>query len=111
MNIDGKLVAEVVFVTHDRAQDHFDRNFLKMPWISIDFKDDHKKATLGSKFGVCELPTLVVCDKNGKTIKNDARDQVQKGAKVLDEWNEEVKKQAGEGGEEQPAAEDGQIKS
>ena len=63
-----------------------------MPWLAIDFKDDHKKATLGSKFGVCELPTLVVCDKNGKLIKNDARDQVQKGVKVLDEWNEEAAK-------------------
>jgi hypothetical protein len=80
-----------------------------MPWLSIDFKDDHKKATLGSKFGVCELPTLVVCDHNGKVVKNDARDQVQKGAKVLEEWNDEIAKQAA-GGDTQPAA-DGQIAS
>ena len=63
-----------------------------MPWVSIDFKDDHRRATLGSKFGVCELPTLVVCDKNGKLISHDARDQVAKGAKALDDWKEIVDK-------------------
>ena len=88
---DGKKI-EVIFVTHDREQSHFDRNFKLMPWMSIDFKDDHRRATLGSKFGVCELPTLVVCDKNGKLITHDARDGVAKGAKVLDEWKDLAEK-------------------
>ena len=78
----------MVFVTHDRDPDHFNRHFLKMPWVSIPYDDDHKKATLGSKFEVSELPTLVVCDMNGKVVKNDAREQVMSGEKCLEEWAE-----------------------
>ena len=67
VNAEG-LVAEVVFVTHDREQGHFERNFLKMPWLAIPFDDENKKATLGSQFGVCELPTLVVLTHDGKVV-------------------------------------------
>ena len=92
-----KKIVEVVFVTHDRDPEHFKRHFLKMPWVSIPYTDDHKKATLGSKFEVSELPTLVVCDATGKVIKNDAREQVMSGEKCLEEWAEAQNKPAGEG--------------
>mmetsp|Transcript_9730 Transcript_9730/g.16392 ORF Transcript_9730/g.16392 Transcript_9730/m.16392 type:complete len:110 (+) Transcript_9730:25-354(+) len=35
-----KRVAEVIFVTEDREQEHFKRNFLKMPWFAVPFEDD-----------------------------------------------------------------------
>ena len=80
-----------------------------MPWVAIDFKDDHRKATLGSKFGVCELPTLVVCDKNGKLISHDARDTVSKGDKAMVDWKELQDK--ANNPVEEAKAEEGQIAS
>lgn len=40
---EGGKKAEIIFVSDDREKSHFDRNFLKMPWFSIPFEDEHKK--------------------------------------------------------------------
>ena len=59
VNKDSKQF-EVVFVTDDRDPAHFERNFKQMPWLAIPYEDEHKKQILKSRFGVCEIPTLVV---------------------------------------------------
>ena len=38
----GKIVVEIIFVTDDRENSHFERNFKKMPWLAIPFDDNHK---------------------------------------------------------------------
>ena len=43
LNEGGESKIEVVFVTDDREETHFKRNFLKMPWYAIPFDDEHKK--------------------------------------------------------------------
>ena len=74
VNTDGKQV-EVIFVSDDREEDHFERNFVKMPWLAVPFDDDHRKQTLKSRFGVHEIPTLVVvCPTTGEVITHDGRD-------------------------------------
>ena len=73
-------MAEVIFVTDDRAPDHFERNFLKMPWLAIPYEDEHRKQTLKSRFGVCEIPTLVVITaEDCKVITHDGRDHILEG--------------------------------
>ena len=42
-NGDTKDLFEVVFVTDDREQGHYDRHILKMPWLSIPFDNELKK--------------------------------------------------------------------
>ena len=75
-NKESKVV-EVVFVTDDRAEDHFNRNFTKMPWAAIPFDDDHKKQILKSRFGVCEIPTLVVISADDcQVITHEGRNDV-----------------------------------
>jgi len=100
------LVAEVIYVAHDKEDAAFNRNFLKMPWISIPFTDDSKKAQLTSKYGITELPSFVVLSPDGKVFKDNARDRVmeeKEGGKVLEEWAAE----AAGGGAEEAKAEDG----
>ena len=64
-------------MTDDRAADHFERNLLKMPWMAIHYDDEHKKQTLKSRFGVCEIPTLVVLSAhNCVVVTHDGRDHI-----------------------------------
>ena len=68
---------EVIFVTDDREENHFKRNFLKMPWYAIPFQDEHKKKSLTSRFSICQLPTLVVIEpKQGRIITHDGSNQI-----------------------------------
>ena len=46
----GKV--EIIFITDDRTNDAFDRNFLKMPWLSIPYTQEHRIESLKSRFGI-----------------------------------------------------------
>ena len=85
VNKDGCAV-EVIFVSDDRKEDHFERNFKKMPWYSVPFTQEQRIQTLKSKFSVIELPTLVVLDKNGKIVSHEGRQDVAKGVQALKDW-------------------------
>lgn len=90
VNADG-IVAEVIFVTDDRAPDHFERNFSKMPWLAIPYADEHKKQTLKSRFGVCEIPTLVVISANScELITHDGRDHILDGKAAIKNWTDSM---------------------
>ena len=86
VNSDEKK-AEVIFVSDDREKSHFDRNFVKMPWYGIPFEDEHKKQTLKSKFGLLDLPTLVVVStKDCRVVTHEGREHIPNGIRALDEW-------------------------
>ena len=38
----GESKVEIVFVSDDRREDHFKRNFQKMPWKAIPFTEEHR---------------------------------------------------------------------
>ena len=81
----GKV--EVVFVTDDRAPDHFERNFKKMPWYSIPYDEEHRRQTLKSKYGICELPSLVVvAAATGEVVTHDGRNMISDGKNALAKW-------------------------
>ena len=74
-------------MSDDREKSHFDRNFMKMPWYGIPFEDEHKKQTLKSKFGLLDLPTLVVVStKDCRVVTHEGRDHVSNGKGAIDGW-------------------------
>ena len=87
----GKIVVEIIFVTDDREISHFERNFKKMPWLAVPFDDNHKIQNLKSRFGVCDIPTLVVVNPwdDCKVLEHDAVQQIGEGPSVIDKWKEE----------------------
>ena len=91
INEDGDLAGkvEVIFVTDDRAPDHFDRNFKQMPWYAIPYAEEHRRANLKSKYGICELPTLVViAAETGEVVTHDGKNNVSDGKTALAKWAE-----------------------
>ena len=75
-------VVEVVFVPEDRDQTAFHNHLKKMPWIkSVNFDDENRKQTLKSRFGVCEIPTLVVIATDTcKVIRFEGRSDLDQNA-------------------------------
>lgn len=93
-NYAGKV--EIVFVTDDRAPDHFDRNFKQMPWYAIPFSEEHRIANLKSKYGICELPTLVILSATtGEVITHEGKHNVSDGKGALAKWKDMSQQQTG----------------
>ena len=62
---------EVIFVSKDGNQNHFDMNFANHPWLAIKYDDEARKKSLEQKFGIMEIPKLIVCDPQGKQISEN----------------------------------------
>lgn len=79
---------ELVFVSSDQSEGKM-FNYMtetKMPWKALPFGSD-KKEVLSGKYGVRGIPTLVIVDKDGKTLSKNARGEVtSKGAAAFDGW-------------------------
>ena len=76
-------------MTDDRAPDHFERNFKQMPWYAIPYSDEHRRQNLKSKYGICELPTLVVISaETGEVVTHDGKNNVSDGKGALAKWKE-----------------------
>ncbi len=80
---------DLVFVSSDRSKEEM-ANYMtetKMPWKGLPFDKRDKKKLLGQKYGVQGIPTLVIVDKDGKTITTSGRmDIASKGAAAFDGW-------------------------
>ena len=78
-------------MTDDRALDHFERNFKMMPWLAIPYEDENRKQSLKSRFGVCEIPTLVIISATDCTVVTyDGREAIMAGKNALTKWVELV---------------------
>ena len=91
MNEDNETAGkvEVVFVTDDRAPAHFERNFKLMPWYAIPYDEEHRRQTLKSKYGICELPTLVIVSAStGEVVTHDGRNNVSDGKAAIAKWKD-----------------------
>lgn len=71
---DGKPF-EVIFVSSDRDEESWQEYLSTMPWYSIPFGDDRKKA-LSRKFDVSGIPTLIIVDDKGDTITKNGRSSI-----------------------------------
>ena len=79
---------EVVFVSKDGNQAAFDRNFAEMPWKAIKYEDEARKKSLEQKYGVMEIPFLVILDNNGVQVSdNGIRDlQNHQNDTIIESW-------------------------
>ena len=60
-----------------------------MPWYAIPFSEEHKIANLKSKYGICELPTLVILSATtGEVITHEGKHNVSDGKGALAKWKD-----------------------
>ena len=69
-NAEAKGIA-VVFVSSDQDESHFNEYYGEMPWLALPFSERQTKATLSTKYGVQNIPTLVVLDGNGELVTKE----------------------------------------
>ena len=43
-----------------------------MPWKAVPFDESERIMNLKSRYGVCDIPTLVVISSDGKVLEHDA---------------------------------------
>ena len=79
---------EVVFVSKDGNQPHFDRNFAEMPWKAVKYDDEARKKSLEQKYGIMEIPMLIVLGANGQQVSdNGIRDlQNNQSSAIIEAW-------------------------
>uniref|UniRef100_A0A3Q2W280 Nucleoredoxin n=3 Tax=Haplochromini TaxID=319058 RepID=A0A3Q2W280_HAPBU len=60
---------EIVFISSDPDQKHWQDFLQEMPWPALPFKDRHKKMKLWNKYKVTSIPSLVFVDAStGKIV-------------------------------------------
>ncbi|UJR24056.1 hypothetical protein I4U23_027024 [Adineta vaga] len=79
---------DVVFVSCDEDQEAFDGYFKEMPWKALPFSDRDRSQTLGEKFEVEGIPSLVVLSPSGEMIISDGVSEVRSASKnALINWS------------------------
>ena len=79
---------DIVFVSGDESQEAMAAYMeeMKMPWKGLPFGSSRSEF-LAQKYGVSIIPTLVIVDKDGKTVTTRGRvDVAVKGAAAFDSW-------------------------
>ena len=61
---------EVIFVSKDGNQAAFDRNFDEMPWKAIKYEDEARKKSLEQRYGIMEIPTLIILAPDGSQVSD-----------------------------------------
>jgi len=85
---------EVVFVSsdHEKSAMYEYMRESNMPWLVLPFGDEHKN-TLGAKFIIRGIPSLIIIDAKGNLITKDGRrDVTNLGDKAFDKWLKQLKK-------------------
>lgn len=92
-----KKELELVFVSKDGNQAAFDRNFAEMPWKAIKYDDEARKKSLEQKFGIMEIPMLIIVGPNGAQVsENGIRDLQNHRLDCIEFWDKAV--EAGDSG-------------
>ena len=92
---------EVVFVSKDGNQAAFDRNFAEMPWKAIKYDDEARKKSLEQKYGIMEIPMLIILGANGQQVSdNGIRDlQNHVSAAIIEVWEKMAEASEAEAGQ------------
>ena len=62
-----------------------------MPWLAIPYEDENRKQSLKSRFGVCEIPTLVIISATDcSVVTYDGREAIMAGKNAIAKWVEQV---------------------
>ena len=83
-------------MTEDKESGHFERHFKTMPWFAVPFEDEHHKQNLKQRFGIQEVPTLVVVStETGRVVSHQAREEIytckDKEQDKVNEWKDNAK--------------------
>ena len=90
---------EVVFVSKDGNQAAFDRNFGEMSWKAIKYDDEARKKSLEQKYGIMEIPMLVILAPNGQQVSDKGISDLQNHRKdAVEAWDKMVEAQQAEAG-------------
>ena len=92
---------EVVFVSKDGNQAAFDRNFEQeaMPWKAIKYDDEARKKSLEQKYGIMEIPMLIILAPNGQQVSDKGISDLQNHRKdSVEAWDKMVQAQEAEAG-------------
>lgn len=82
---EGKKI-EIIFVSSDKDTKSFGEYYSEMPWIAVPHGDSRKEK-LTQIVGVNGIPWLIVLDKNGKEVENEADSTVSsKGSESINIW-------------------------
>jgi len=82
---EGKKI-EIIFGSSDTDVKAWGEYYKEMPWLSFPF-GDKRKVNLSAQYQVNGIPWLVVLDKSGKLIKNEADTDISSsGANAIDGW-------------------------
>jgi len=82
---DGKKI-EIIFGSSDRDAKNWSEYYAEMPWLAFPF-GDKRKDVLEQKYNVNGIPWLVILDKNGKLVQNEADTAISaSGAAAINEW-------------------------
>ena len=77
-----------------------------MPWYGVPFDSKQNIGNLKSRYGVYDLPTLIVVDPStGEVIDHDGREYVTNCTQAVARWNDLIDKK------KNPAPEEAQIVS
>jgi len=85
----GDDAFEVVFVSGDHDKSSFDEYYGDMPWTAIPFKGE-AVGKLNNKFEHRGIPHLVLVDRDGKLLTEDARSAVSKHGAAAYPWSAEA---------------------
>eukprot|EP00727_Mastigamoeba_balamuthi_P007896 m51a1_g3727 putative rab11 -family small gtpase (443) ;mRNA; r:19740-22768 len=64
---------EVVYISQDRDSASFQQHYASMPWLAIPFEDKSRHSDLLAKYGVTDIPSVIVIDPDGQLIADNAR--------------------------------------
>ena len=78
-----KKAFEVIFVSSDGNLDHFKANLAPMPWTAVQYEEKATKDKLTQKYGVVQIPSLIILDEQGNTISTDGDKDLKKAVEEL----------------------------
>jgi len=90
------ITLPVIFGSGDRDEASFKDYLSTMPWTAFPHGDPRVDA-LKSKYGVSGIPWLVILDKEGRLVANEADTAVPQGTPAYKQWMEAAKKPADTG--------------
>jgi hypothetical protein len=62
---------EVVYVSNDRDERSFLATMAEAPWLALPFEESDTKEQLSERFGVLDMPALVLLRQDGGVLSTD----------------------------------------
>ena len=88
INLDpGHPKLEIVLVSSDKNEEDYTRYYEEMPWLALQFNDTAKASQLKTKYGVEQIPTLIVLNRECEVVNRNGRlDVMKEGEKAFTIW-------------------------